>query len=60
MNKVCSGYTGIVCIDGSCPKANVEEYINRFMDIVKDCADCIFYKGCEDCAFNGTELCEKA
>lgn len=48
--KICKGYLGLACVDGSCPIANAEEYVERCMDVIKKCDDCPFYKGCEDCA----------
>lgn len=60
MRKICVTYTGIACVDGSCPKANAAEYAERCMDIVRNCIECPYYRGCEDCAFYGTELCERA
>lgn len=59
MTKRCKDYVGVSCVDGSCPVANAEEYEERCMDVVKDCNDCHYYKGCEDCALDGTEYCEK-
>lgn len=56
-NKRCKGYCGVACIDGSCPMANREEYAERGYDIVNSCNDCHYYNGCEDCAFEGTEMC---
>lgn len=56
----CNGYCGISCVDGSCPKANREEYAERGMPVTYSCEDCIYYKGCVDCVFFGTELCVKA
>lgn len=58
--KVCKGYCGIVCVDGSCPKANQEEYEERCMNVIKNCKDCPFYKGCEDCVFFDTQYCIKS
>lgn len=55
--KRCKDYVGVVCVDGSCPKANAEEYAERCMDVVKNCNDCHYYKGCEDCALADTEYC---
>ena len=37
--KVCSGYVGVACVDGSCPVANMEEYAERCMDVVKKCSE---------------------
>lgn len=55
----CNDYTGIACVDGSCPIANMEEYIERGMDVIRKCEDCFYYKGCGDCCFSGTEFCDK-
>ena len=55
----CGSYVGVACVDGTCPMANLEEYEERCMDIVRTCDDCSFYKGCEDCALSGTKYCEK-
>lgn len=55
--KRCKDYCGVACIDGSCPKANSEEYKERCMDVVKKCDDCHYYQGCNDCAFFGTDMC---
>lgn len=57
--KRCGGYVGLACVDGSCPKANAEEYEERCMDVVRNCNQCHFYRGCKDCALNGTEYCER-
>lgn len=54
---ICGSYCGVACIDGSCPKANWEEYMERDMPVVRSCNDCHYYKGCEDCAFLGTFYC---
>jgi hypothetical protein len=50
----------LACVDGTCPKANAEEYEERCMDVISDCDDCFYYKGCEDCAFVGAEYCDKS
>lgn len=62
--KRCKEYVGVACIDGTCPKANMEEYMERDYPVVKNCRDCHFYRGCEDCYFAGREVtdplrCEK-
>ena len=57
--KICRGYVGVACVDGSCPKANAEEYAERCMDVVKNCGNCHYYKGCKDCVFDGTGFCIK-
>ncbi len=55
--KICIGYCGITCVDGTCPKAKREEYAERGYDVVHDCQECHYYKGCDDCAFYDTDLC---
>ena len=30
----CKDYVGVACVDGSCPKANAEEYAERCMDVI--------------------------
>lgn len=57
-NRNCKGYCGVACIDGTCPKANRDEYAERGYDIVDNCNECPYNNGCEDCCFNGTEMCE--
>ena len=56
----CKGYCGVTCVDGGCPMALRDEYAERGYDITHNCNECIYYKGCEDCAFEGTEYCVKA
>jgi len=55
----CAWYCGVACVDGSCPVANRDEYAERGYDVVHDCGECGFYKGCEDCTFDRTEDCIK-
>lgn len=55
--KRCDDYVGVACVDGTCPKANADEYAERCMDVIANCKDCFYYKGCEDCALYGTEYC---
>lgn len=57
--KICRNYTGITCINGSCPIALSEELIERGMDVPNSCADCWMYEGCNDCAWYNTDICEK-
>ena len=47
----CDSYVGVSCVDGSCPKANYDEYVERCMDVIGDCNDCPYYSGCYDCIF---------
>lgn len=51
----CRDYCGVACIDGTCPKANREEYIERDYPVVNNCRGCHFYRGCEDCYFGGRQ-----
>lgn len=57
--KRCRGYVGVACVDGTCPRANADEYGERCMDAVSNCDDCFYYKGCEDCALSNTGYCPK-
>lgn len=57
--KRCKAYCGVRCIDGGCPIANRDDYIERGYDVVSSCDECGSYKGCEDCAFDGTKYCIK-
>lgn len=61
MDKICKSYVGVSCVDGTCPIANRDEYIERGYDVVNDCNECHHYKGCEDCVFavQATENCPK-
>lgn len=52
----CERYVGVACVDGTCPKANEEEYVERWT--VKNCEDCFYNQGCEDCALFDTEYCD--
>lgn len=57
--KICKDYVGLSCVDGSCPKANREEYEERGIPITRNCRECCYYKGCEDCTLFDTEYCHK-
>lgn len=39
-----------VCLDCETAEENA---------VVRDCRECHYYKGCEDCALCGTEYCDK-
>lgn len=54
----CKSYVGVSCVDGSCPIALREEYEEACMPVLYKCEDCWMYKGCEDCALEGTKYCE--
>lgn len=58
MEERCRGYVGVACVDGTCPKANIEEYIEYCIPVIWSCIECHFYKGCEDCMFGKTEYCD--
>ena len=49
--EICKNYVGVACIDGSCPKANIDKYIKYGMDVIRKCEDCTYYNGCEDCVY---------
>lgn len=49
--EICKNYVGVACVDGSCPKANIDKYIEYGMDVIRKCEDCTYYNGCEDCAY---------
>lgn len=54
MNRmICPNYVGISCVNGSCPKANIEMYEEYGIPCVHSCKECTYYKGCEDCADYG-------
>lgn len=57
MSKICEGYCGVACIDGSCPVANFDDYEERDYDVVHNCNECHLYEGCKDCCFKDTEIC---
>ena len=56
--KICPDYTGVSCIDGTCPVANAAEYAERCMDVTRNCNECIHYHGCDDCAWLNTDFCD--
>jgi len=55
---ICPNYCGVSCVDGSCPMALSEEYVERGCDVIRDCNECIYYKGCADCCSHSTEICD--
>ena len=59
MIKRCKSYVGVACVDGSCPEAQQEEYEERCIPVVYNCNECHYYRGCEDCALEGTEYCDR-
>lgn len=56
----CEFYCGVACVSGSCPIALRDEYAERGYDTVKSCAECPFYEGCADCAFEGEAFCPRS
>ena len=50
----CGRYTGPTCVNGNCPKIYRDPSVRNMK-----CSDCWYNKGCEDCAFENTEYCEK-
>lgn len=57
MENRCQNYLGVVCINGSCPIANMYEYIERGYDVVRNCDDCHYYGGCDDCYWYRDNQC---
>lgn len=55
MDFTCKNYVGVSCIDGTCPMADMDNYIPT----IKECKECYFNKGCVDCALSKTDYCEK-
>ena len=51
--KRCDAYCGVACVDGSCPIASRLDYFERGYDTINSCDECHYYKGCEDCCFEG-------
>ena len=55
VRNACVDYIGCACIDGTCP--NAQEYEGYNLPI--PCADCFYYKGCEDCAAPEMGVCNR-
>jgi hypothetical protein len=55
----CKSYLGATCVSGGCPIALRDEYAERGYDIVHNCDECPYYKGCEDCAFEDSNICKE-
>ena len=53
----CPGYIGLACVNGTCPIANKEEYIEYGVPVPSSCGMCSSYKGCEDCMCYDTDMC---
>lgn len=56
--RKCKNYVGVACVNGNCPMANREEYIEHDIPVIDNCDECHYYRGCEDCALADTEYCE--
>lgn len=51
----CEGYCGVTCVNGSCPQALADQYPEYGYEPCT-CEECGYYKGCENCCFQGDEL----
>lgn len=58
-NQICKNYCGLACVSGECPKALRDDYAECGMDVINDCSECGFYKGCEDCALIDYGVCNE-
>lgn len=54
----CKNYVGVTCVDGNCPIALRDEYIEYGIPVIYNCDECPYYKGCEDCAGYGCTVCD--
>lgn len=50
----CPNYTGVTCVNGSCPNAMADEYPEYGYEHCT-CDECGYYEGCEDCCFAGED-----
>lgn len=53
----CINYVGVTCANGNCPNALADDYPEYGYEHVT-CEECAYYKGCTDCVFYGTDICE--
>ena len=53
----CINYVGVTCVNGNCPNALADDYPEYGYEHVT-CEECGHFKGCTDCAFYGTHLCD--
>ena len=52
MSDRCTSYCGVACVNGYC--LNIDGFaVGTYCDF------CLFYNGCLDCAFVGTDYCPK-
>lgn len=56
MKDRCERYVGVTCVNGSCPNAIADKYPEYGYEHFS-CYQCVYYKGCEDCALEYTEYC---
>lgn len=54
---ICKNYTCDACVNGSCPIANSESYEECGIPLVHFCNECSYYKGCEECYWDGEKEC---
>jgi len=57
MSESCPAYCGVACVSGSCPNALHADHPQLYPDWVS-CSECPYNKGCADCAWAGTGICE--
>lgn len=48
----CPHYCGVMCVNGNCPNALLEEYNEYVNQPTIKCSECWYYRGCEDCYFD--------
>lgn len=54
----CKDYVSVFCRNGCCPLAILKEYEDlRGTDTIKNCGECNYYGGCNDCSLSGTKRC---
>lgn len=51
----CPDYTGLACVNGSCPNALAEQYPEYGYQHCT-CEECPYYKGCDDCCHVEIEI----
>lgn len=53
MSDRCTSYCGYACVN-FCPNANIDGFsVRSYCDV------CMYYQGCDDCAFFDTDICPK-
>lgn len=56
--KKCRNYTGVSCVNGTCPVALIDEHAERGMDIIRSCSECHYYEGCDNCIWQDNNACK--